>query len=58
MLQMDVDPTYLPLGKQLAANEKKTRDKAVRSLRKFLSSGSDLNEVELIKLWKGLFYCK
>lgn len=37
--------------------EKKTRDKAIRSLRKFLSTGSNLDEIELIKLWKGLFYC-
>ncbi|KAI9481444.1 MAG: hypothetical protein EXX96DRAFT_566762 [Benjaminiella poitrasii] len=54
---VEVDPAYLPLGKELAANEKKTRDKAVRSLRKFLSSGGNLSEIELIKLWKGLFYC-
>ncbi|KAI8968590.1 hypothetical protein BDF20DRAFT_897187 [Mycotypha africana] len=54
----EIEESYLPLGKQLAANEKKTRDKAVRSLRKFLSSGeSNLDEVELLKLWKGLFYC-
>ncbi|KAI8062300.1 uncharacterized protein B0P05DRAFT_556454 [Gilbertella persicaria] len=56
-MNMDIDPTYLPLGKQLAANEKKTRDKAIRSLRKFLSSGNNLSDIELIKLWKGLFYC-
>ncbi|KAK4516858.1 60S ribosomal protein L32 [Mucor velutinosus] len=54
---VEIEQSYLPLGKQLAANEKKTRDKAIRSLRKFLSTGSNLDEIELIKLWKGLFYC-
>lgn len=38
--------------------EKKTRDKAIRSLRKFLSTGNSLSDMELFKLWKGLFYCK
>ncbi|KAI7865513.1 hypothetical protein BDF14DRAFT_1883460 [Spinellus fusiger] len=47
----------LPFGKHLAANEKKTRDKAVRSLRTYLSSGPELSHVDLLKLWKGLFYC-
>jgi ribosomal RNA-processing protein 1 len=38
--------------------DKKTRDKAIRSLRKFLAAGNVMSEIELIKLWKGLFYCK
>ncbi|KAG2184364.1 hypothetical protein INT43_000273 [Umbelopsis isabellina] len=54
---MDSDNVVLPFGKQLAANEKKTRDKAVRSLQQFLSSKSELSESDLLKLWKGLFYC-
>ncbi|CAO3654790.1 unnamed protein product [Mucor hiemalis] len=57
MADVSIEQTYLPLGKQLAANEKKTRDKAIRSLRKFLSTDSNMSEMELIKLWKGLFYC-
>ncbi|KAI9313941.1 hypothetical protein BX666DRAFT_1863614, partial [Dichotomocladium elegans] len=47
----------LPFGKELAANEKKIRDKAVRSLRKFISTGPALSKLDLLKLWKGLFYC-
>lgn len=38
--------------------EKKTRDKAVRSLKKFIATGADLSKSDLLKLWKGLFYCK
>ncbi|GAB5588838.1 hypothetical protein Unana1_03738 [Umbelopsis nana] len=53
----DSDNVVLPFGKQLAANEKKTRDKAVRSLQQFLSSKAELSEKDLLKLWKGLFYC-
>ncbi|KAI9499530.1 hypothetical protein BDB00DRAFT_794361 [Zychaea mexicana] len=49
--------TTLPFGKQLAANEKKTRDKAVSALRRYISSSPELSRVDLLKLWKGLFYC-
>ncbi|KAI8148930.1 hypothetical protein BJV82DRAFT_590117 [Fennellomyces sp. T-0311] len=47
----------LPFGKHLAANEKKTRDKAVASLKRYISMGPELSKVDLLKLWKGLFYC-
>ncbi|KAF2461099.1 nucleolar protein,Nop52-domain-containing protein [Lineolata rhizophorae] len=37
--------------------DKRTRDKALDSLRTFLASRHELDELELLKLWKGLFYC-
>ncbi len=39
--------------------DKKTRDKAVRSLAKFLSESHEkaLPKPEMAKLWKGIFYC-
>ncbi|KIV98892.1 uncharacterized protein PV09_09339 [Verruconis gallopava] len=43
--------------KQLAANEKSVRDRAVDSLRIYLRSRKEFSEIELLKLWKGLFYC-
>ncbi|KAL1925725.1 uncharacterized protein VTP21DRAFT_608 [Calcarisporiella thermophila] len=46
-----------PFAKQLASTEKKTRDKAVRNLTAFLTSQKQLPYIELMKLWKGLFYC-
>ncbi|KAK7465395.1 hypothetical protein VKT23_005373 [Stygiomarasmius scandens] len=48
-----------PLGKYLASTEKKTRDKAIKSLSTFLSDPSQdaLPRPEMIKLWKGIFYC-
>ncbi|KAI0073121.1 ribosomal RNA processing protein [Panus rudis PR-1116 ss-1] len=48
-----------PLGKYLASTDKKTRDKAIKSLAAFLSDPSrdDLPKLEMAKLWKGIFYC-
>ncbi|KAE9968491.1 hypothetical protein BLS_005843 [Venturia inaequalis] len=43
--------------KQLAANEKRVRDKAVESLRSYLRHRTSISELELLKLWKGLYYC-
>jgi ribosomal RNA-processing protein 1 len=37
--------------------DRKIRDKAVESLTLFLRSRNDLTLVELLKLWKGLFFC-
>ncbi|KIJ66253.1 hypothetical protein HYDPIDRAFT_86769 [Hydnomerulius pinastri MD-312] len=48
-----------PLGKYLASSEKKTRDKAVKNLAVFLSNDENnvMSDVEMAKLWKGIFYC-
>lgn len=45
-----VSPAHIP-------RDRPTRDKAVQSLRTFLSGRRDLPPLELLKLWKGLFYC-
>ncbi|ORX44989.1 hypothetical protein BCR36DRAFT_585867 [Piromyces finnis] len=44
-------------GKALASADKSVRDKAVKKLSKYLSNKKDLSELDLLKLWKGLFYC-
>ncbi|KAI8825878.1 uncharacterized protein EV422DRAFT_144812 [Fimicolochytrium jonesii] len=44
-------------GKQLANSDKKVRDRAVRGLQKWLISNEELTDLQLLKLWKGLFYC-
>jgi len=46
-----------PFVKQLAANDRPTRDRAVASLRTYLSSSRNFTKIEFLKLWKGLFYC-
>lgn len=37
--------------------DRKTRDKALESLTLFLRSRTNLSLIELLKLWKGLFFC-
>ena len=40
-------------------SDKKTRDKAVDALRKWLSKRREkVTELDFLKLWKGLFYCE
>ncbi|POS87138.1 hypothetical protein EPUL_001500 [Erysiphe pulchra] len=46
-----------PFMKQLVANDKSSRDSALDSLRKYLSGRRELSPIEILKLWKGLFYC-
>ncbi|KAI9881045.1 MAG: hypothetical protein M1830_008927 [Pleopsidium flavum] len=50
----DVQPA--PFVKQLAANDRPTRDKAVSSLRTYLQGKQHFSDLELLKLWKGLFF--
>eukprot|EP00794_Sanderia_malayensis_P000157 gene157-769_t len=46
-------------AKKLANNDKKVRDRAVKRMKIWLSSrnGESFSELEMMKLWKGLFYC-
>merc|ERR1740139_1702997 len=44
-------------GQRLASNDKDTRDKAVKTLARYLKSGPTLEEIDLAKIWKALFYC-
>lgn len=46
-----------PFVKKLVANDRRTRDAAVDSLRNFLSASRQFENIELLKLWKGLYYC-
>ncbi|KAI9645021.1 hypothetical protein NHQ30_007060 [Ciborinia camelliae] len=45
------------LIKELAANDKRTRDAALESLRTYLSSSRDLTSLDYLKIHSGLFYC-
>ncbi|XP_072199169.1 ribosomal RNA processing protein 1 homolog B [Excalfactoria chinensis] len=49
-------------AQRLAANEKRIRDRAVKKLRGYISlrtqlPGGGFSQEELLKIWKGLFYC-
>lgn len=37
--------------------DRKVRDKALESLTLFLRARDDLSLLDLLKLWKGLFFC-
>ncbi|KAL3480137.1 nucleolar protein,Nop52-domain-containing protein [Aspergillus californicus] len=51
------DFSKTPFVRELASSDKKIRDKATESLALFLRSRTDLSLLELLKLWKGLFFC-
>ncbi|KAJ6121561.1 hypothetical protein N7512_004026 [Penicillium capsulatum] len=46
-----------PFVRDLASSDRKTRDKALESLTLFVRSRNDLTLADLLKLWKGLFFC-
>ncbi|XP_054982749.1 ribosomal RNA processing protein 1 homolog A isoform X2 [Sorex araneus] len=55
-------PPEVQLAQRLAGNEQVTRDRAVRRLRKFIVARTEqaaggFTHDELLKVWKGLFYC-
>ncbi|KAI2791260.1 hypothetical protein POX_c04117 [Penicillium oxalicum] len=51
------DISKTPFVKELASSDRKVRDKALDSLTLFLRSRNDLTLIDLVKLWKGLFFC-
>ncbi|KAI5798862.1 hypothetical protein EDC01DRAFT_21267 [Geopyxis carbonaria] len=55
---MSAPPANAPFLKNLAANDRPTRDAAVASLRTFLTSKRTTNfsKLDFLKIWKGLFY--
>uniref|UniRef100_A0A8C8SCI6 RRP1B protein n=1 Tax=Pelusios castaneus TaxID=367368 RepID=A0A8C8SCI6_9SAUR len=55
-------PPEIQFAQRLAANEKRSRDRAVKKLRGYISlrtqsSAGGFSQEELLKIWKGLFYC-
>ncbi|KAK4506464.1 hypothetical protein PRZ48_000196 [Zasmidium cellare] len=46
-----------PFIKQLASSNRTTRDRALSSLRIYLRRPTPFTTLDLLKLWKGLFYC-
>ncbi|XP_030432591.1 ribosomal RNA processing protein 1 homolog B [Gopherus evgoodei] len=57
-----VQPPEIQFAQRLAANEKRSRDRAVKKLRGYISlrtqsPAGGFSQEELLKIWKGLFYC-
>ncbi|KAI9928861.1 hypothetical protein ASPWEDRAFT_36671 [Aspergillus wentii DTO 134E9] len=46
-----------PFMRELVSSDRKTRDKALDSLTLYIRSKTDLTLLDLLKLWKGLFFC-
>jgi ribosomal RNA-processing protein 1 len=68
MNEIEEPPHLTPFLKQLASTgilillllltiERPVREKAVESLRLFLSQSRQFTELDFLKLWKGLYYC-
>ncbi len=51
------DGAYVKLARRLAHNDKKVRDSTVKNLRRWLSKHDSVSKLDLMKIWKGLFYC-
>lgn len=41
----------------LGSTDYHTREAGLRALQTFLARKSDIEELDLLKLWKGIFYC-
>ncbi|KAF1915444.1 hypothetical protein BDU57DRAFT_451852 [Ampelomyces quisqualis] len=54
---MALDAQNNPFIRHLTSSDKKVRDQALESLRTFLGAQTEMSELDLLKLWKGLFYC-
>ncbi|MCJ1314134.1 hypothetical protein MMC25_007814 [Agyrium rufum] len=54
---MSVGMEQTPFLKDLVCSDRKLREKALESLTKYLTSGRQFSELELLKIWKGLFFC-
>ncbi|MCJ1388655.1 hypothetical protein MMC18_001504 [Xylographa bjoerkii] len=54
---MATDVQQTPFVKQLASSDRPIREKALDSLRTYLTSSRPFTDLELLKLWKGLFFC-
>ncbi|XP_067401276.1 ribosomal RNA processing protein 1 homolog B isoform X2 [Emydura macquarii macquarii] len=57
-----VQPPEIQFAQRLAANEKRSRDRAVKKLRGYISlrtqsPAGGFSQEEFLKIWKGLFYC-
>jgi ribosomal RNA-processing protein 1 len=55
---MSEQKTHNPnLLKKLSSNDVKTRDIAVKALKRWIKRRKDVSEHDLQKVWKGIFYC-
>eukprot|EP01116_Phalansterium_solitarium_P002861 TRINITY_DN1317_c0_g5_i1.p1 TRINITY_DN1317_c0_g5~~TRINITY_DN1317_c0_g5_i1.p1 ORF type:complete len:587 (-),score=298.27 TRINITY_DN1317_c0_g5_i1:991-2751(-) len=53
----EISNKEISFGKRLAAVDKATRDQGVRVLSRWLAKQQHTTELEMMKIWRGLFYC-
>jgi ribosomal RNA-processing protein 1 len=51
------DQDEVKFAKSLVSPEKSIRDKTLATFRKYLSSQSSFDHMEMLKVWKALYYC-
>ncbi|KAL8666519.1 MAG: hypothetical protein Q9202_001317 [Teloschistes flavicans] len=54
---MAPDARETPFVKDLASSDRQTRESALESLRQFVTTHRTLTDLDLLKLWRGLFFC-
>ena len=52
-----VDADELKLARALVSPDEATRKKSVKALEKYIKSIVEFTDLEMLKLWKALFYC-
>ncbi|XP_058689857.1 ribosomal RNA processing protein 1 homolog B [Poecile atricapillus] len=62
MAPVAVQPPEVQFAQRLAANEKRIRDRALKKLRGYIGvrtqrPAGGFSQEEMLKIWKGLFYC-
>eukprot|EP00466_Bigelowiella_natans_P015203 jgi/Bigna1/33528/e_gw1.2.325.1 len=48
---------HAKLARLLAHNDKRIRDNTVKKIRRWISKRGEVSHLDLLKIWKGLFYC-
>lgn len=56
-MQEGPSDVYRKLARRLSHVDKRERDRGVEMVRGFLEKGSGLSDDDLMKVWKGLYYC-
>ncbi|EPZ30982.1 Nop52-domain-containing protein [Rozella allomycis CSF55] len=56
--EYNVTEQQVQFGKLLAHTDKKIRDQSFRKFSSTISQQMDMTELECMKVWKGLYYCK
>lgn len=53
----DTGDSHVTFARALASPDKEIRDKTLKSLTKYASSLQEITDLEMLKLWKALYYC-